>query len=52
MQLTIHLPAAAASQLERLAMTERRRLRDQAALMLERELARQAPETKEAPVTV
>ncbi len=52
MQLTIYLPAAAAGQLERLALTERRRLRDQAAIMLERELARRAPRTKETTVTV
>ena len=41
MQITLQLPAETGMQLRKLAFAERRRPRDQAVIMLQRELARQ-----------
>jgi hypothetical protein len=47
MQLTIHLPATTAIELQRRAHSERRRPRDEAAIILERELTRQLQEQEQ-----
>ena len=49
MQLTISLPAATAMELQRRAIAERRRPRDEAAIIIERVLAQQTtPKNQEA----